>query len=130
MEADMGVLFLAVSTSSAGDVERYRNEIPLFDKFNIASNLNHLSRNLVAQDKAGWRCCPAAHHVLVASANVCRHHLQDDAVLTFATDISRIDPWTVPQYQIRKRNVLNLYLAWSHVNDTAVACHCDSSLSK
>jgi hypothetical protein len=49
-----------------------------------AAALHHLARDLMPQHQALGRRGAPAHHVLVAAANVGRHHLQDHAVVALA----------------------------------------------
>jgi hypothetical protein len=83
---------------------------------NIAPCLEHLARDLVAEGLALGGSGAAAHHVLVAAADVGRDDPQDDAMLALAA--------LLRQGQLRETDVVDFDVARPHVDDTAIACHC------
>src|SRR5207244_834255 len=123
VEADAGLALLAVPAAPASDVEGHRAEVALLDVLDIAPDLDHLARDLVAEDQAIWRGGPAPDHVLVRAADVGGDDLEDDAVLTLATDVLGIDARPVLEHQLGIVDGLDLDLAWTHVGDRLVTRH-------
>jgi hypothetical protein len=107
------VPFLAAATTATGDVEGNRDQVADLQKFDIPATLNNLSRYLVAQHQSSRRGRPPSHHVLIASANVGGHDLENDAVVAFS----------VAQFQYRKVNALDLHDARLHINNPTISCH-------
>jgi len=82
-ETDAGALLLAAAAAAAGHIEGHRDQVALGQRLHVATQLDHLAGDLVAQDQALGRRGASAHHVLVASANVGGDDFQNHAVLTF-----------------------------------------------
>ncbi len=80
IQANAGLAFLAVAAAAAGDVEGRGNQVTNLQKLNIVAFFDDFAGDLVAQDHAGRRSGPAAHHVLVAAADIGRDQLQNDRV--------------------------------------------------
>src|SRR5271165_2787744 len=112
VEADTGFPVLAVATSTAGDVERNRDEVTHLDELNVAPGLDHLTGYFMPQYQSGRSGGAAADHVLVASANIRGDDLQDNAVLAFASS----------KRQLGEVDRLNLHFARAHVSDPSVGC--------
>src|SRR5437660_1390016 len=73
----------------------------------------------------------AAHHVLVAAADVGRDDLQDDAVLAFAAHVLWIHPRSIPELELRIVDGLDFHLPRSDVGYGFVPCHlCVTSPSR
>src|SRR4029078_10042468 len=112
VQADPGLAFLAVDTTSAGDVERYRHQIADLDELDVPAYLHHLTGDLVAEREPGRCRRPATHHVLVAAADVGRHHLQNRAVRNLPADVRGVDPRSVLEFQGWVVDGLDRHRAW------------------
>ena len=75
--------FLAVAATAAGDVEGHRTEVAFLDEFDISPRFDDLAGDLVSEHETLRRGGAAAHHVLVAAADIRGDDLQDHAVLAF-----------------------------------------------
>ena len=82
--------------------------------------LDHLAGDLVPEHQAGRRGGAAAHHVLVAAADVGGDDLEDHAVLALAV--------LFRQRQLRITDIVDFNVARPHIDDTAIACHSASFL--
>src|SRR5271165_4850719 len=101
-----------VAASTAGDVERNRDEVTHLDELDVAPGLDHLTGYFMPQYQSGRSGGAAADHVLVASANIRGDDLQDNAVLAFASS----------KRQLGEVDRLNLHFARAHVSDPSVGC--------
>ncbi len=113
-QADAGVAMLAGAASAAGHVERNRNQVADGQHLDVGPLLDHLSSNLMAKHHAGRRRRPAAHHMLVGTADIGRDDLENNAVINF------------PAVWILKpgvRNILHLNLAGSEIHYTTIVAH-------
>ena len=99
---------LAVRASSTGDVERYRTQGADSDELDVPADLDHLTKDLMAKDQAGRRSGSAADHVLVRTADVRRHNLDDDAVLADPADVRWMHAGPVAEFQLWVVDVLHL----------------------
>src|SRR5205085_1954362 len=84
------------------------------DEFHILALFDYFSGNLVPENQTFWGSCPAAHHVLVRTADVGRHDLQNYPML---------DVLTVGVLHLRIVDRLNFYFARFQVNHTSIAWH-------
>src|ERR1035438_7351381 len=84
VQADARFAVFAVAAAPAGDVERHRNQVTDFDELHVAPGLDHFTRNLMPQNQSLRSGRAAAHHVLVAAANIGADDFENDAVLAFA----------------------------------------------
>ena len=110
-QAHAGVLLLAGAAAATGHVERHRHDVALFEGFHITAHFQHLAGDFVAQHQTGQRGGPAAHHVLVGTADVGGQHPQNHAVLCRLAQ--RVD-------EFGERDGLHLDLAVAYVYDTSV----------
>ena len=106
----MGVATLAVAAAAAGDVEGHRDDIADLDELDIASALDHLTGDLVAQHQAFRRGGTAANHVLIAAADIGGQNLEDDTVLAL----------TAAQCEFRERDVLDGDFTGAAIDDAAI----------
>ena len=84
----------------------------------VAAAFDHLAGDLVAENKSCGRRGAAAHHVLIAAADVGGDDLQNDAVLALSRS----------QREFGEVDRLNLDLPGSHVGNTSIGCHSNPSL--
>src|SRR6185437_6204548 len=127
VQADAGLLLLAVATTPTRDVERHRDEVALLDELHVAPGLDHLAGDLVPQDQPFGSGRAPADHVLVGAADVGRDDLEDHPVLGLAPDVVGVDSGSVPQLELREVDRLDLDLAGAHVGDTSVVRHVSPS---
>src|SRR5690606_26151082 len=111
VETDAGGPLLAVAAPPAGDVERHRHQVPDVQELHVRALLHHLPGDLVPQHQAGRCGGAAAHHVLVAAADVGGDHFEDHAVVHLPADVGRVDSWAVPEHELRHVQVDDLDLA-------------------
>src|SRR5690606_15903137 len=126
VEADAGLALLAVAAPAAGDVERHRAEVTLLDELHAGPDLDHLTGDLVAEDEILRRRCPASDHVLVRTADVGGHHLEDGPVGHLASHVVWVHTRAVLELELWVGDVLDLSLARAEVGHAAVARHGDS----
>src|SRR5690606_23117036 len=124
VETDAGGPLLAVAAPPAGDVERHRHQVPDVQELHVRALLHHLPGDLVPQHQAGRCGGAAAHHVLVAAADVGGDHFEDHAVVHLPADVGRVDSWAVPEHELRHVQVDDLDLARALVDDAPVLGHC------
>ena len=114
---------LAAATAPARDVEWDGYDVALLDELDVATDLDHLARDLVAQDQTRGGGRPAAHHVLVRAADVGRDDSKDDPVGELAPDVGRVNTWTVTKLERREIDPLNFDLARLDVRHASIVCH-------
>ena len=112
IEADIGVTLPTGPASSAGDVERHRDEVAHVQVLDVGAALDDFSGDLVSQHHAGRCAGPTAHHVLVGAADVCREHLEDHAMRYLAACRS---------FEFRIGNGFDGDLARAFVHDASVS---------
>ena len=83
VHANVGVPLLAVAAASAGDVEWDRTKIALLDECDVRPNLDDLAGHLMPEYHPFRRGEPAVVDMLVATADIRRHDLEDGAVIGF-----------------------------------------------
>ncbi len=81
VHANVGVPLLAVAAAAAGDVKWNRDEIADLNKLHVPAHLDDLTSNLMTQRHPLWSGEAAPVDVLVATADVRGHHLENDTVL-------------------------------------------------
>ena len=108
VEADPSLAFLAVAAPATRDVERHRAQVADLDELDVATDPDHLTGDLMAEDQPLGGSGAAANHVLIAAADVSGNNLQDDAVLTLAADIGGVDAGAVPRLELRELDVAYL----------------------
>ena len=114
IEADVGVALLAVAAASARHVEGHRDQVTFLDTLDVVSTLDYLAGNLMTQDHSRRCRRPAAHHVLVAAANIRRDRLENDPMLNLSS---------LRRLQLRISNTLHFNLAWPGVDHSTICCH-------
>ena len=77
VQADAGLAFFAVAAAPAGDVERHGNQVADLDELDVAAGLDDLAGDLMAENQSVRRGRAAAHHVLVAAADIGSNDLQE-----------------------------------------------------
>jgi len=105
VQTNAGLAFFAVAAPAASDVERNRYQVANADVFDVAAGLDHFARDLVSEDEARRSCSAAAHHMLVAAADISADDLEDYSVLAFS----------IADRELWKVDGLDLYLAGAHV---------------
>src|ERR1039457_6188323 len=123
VQADAGLALLAVAAVAAGDVERHAAVVADLDELHARAGLDNLAGDLVAEHEAFGGGRAAAHHVLVAAADVGRDDLEDHAVRAFPSHVRWVDPGAVLQFQLRVVNGLDLDLARSEIDNGTVSWH-------
>ena len=108
------MLFLAGAATTAGNVERYRNQITFLERFDILADLDHFAGDFVTQHQPRSSSGAAAHHVLIGAANIGRGHFQDHAMFNFLAG---------GIIQLGEGNGLDFDPPLCDVNDTAIFCH-------
>ena len=73
VQADSGLAFTAVAAAPTGDVEWRRNQVTHVQEFDVPTLLDDLARDLVTEHHTGGSRGAAAHHMLVAAADVGAH---------------------------------------------------------
>ncbi len=84
VQADTRLANFAVPAPAAGNIEGYRNQIALLNELNIATGLNDQTGYFVTQHQPGGCRGTSPNHVLITTADIGRHDLQNNAVLAFA----------------------------------------------
>jgi hypothetical protein len=79
--ANVGMPLLAIAAAATGDVKGNRHNIALADEFDIAAQFDNFACHLVTHHHPFGHREAAMIYVLVASADIGRHDLQDCAVL-------------------------------------------------
>ena len=123
VETDLCALGLAVATASAGDVERHRHQVALGDELRVRSGLHDLAGDLVPQDQPRGCGGTPSHHVLVTTADVGGHDLQDRPMRNLASHVVRSNAGPVLEFELRVGDVGDLDLAGTLVHHTSVAAH-------
>jgi hypothetical protein len=104
----------AVAAFATGHVEGNRNEVALLDEFHVAADFNDLARVLVPKYHSRRSREAAPVDVLIATANVGDHELENYAVLTFLSP-------RVHQFGIIK--ILDLEFTRSYVCNCTISGH-------
>ena len=125
VQADPGVPFLAVATTSAGDVEGNGHDVTDLDELDAWSSLDHLTGDLVSQHQTLGSRGPPANHVLVGAADVRRHDPEDHPVRTLASDVRRVNTGTIAQFERGVVDGLDTDLVGTYVRDGLVTRHVD-----
>src|SRR6202012_2415204 len=115
-----GFAFAAIAAAPAGDVEGHGDEIADFEHLDIAAFFDHFAGDLMTQDEALRGGGAAAHHVLVRSADVGGHHLENDAVGgVFAAERIGL---TLGHSELGEGDGLNLHYSRFNVSDSTIGC--------
>src|ERR1700730_10556301 len=85
IEANARVPFTASTAASTGHIKWNGYQVADVEKQHVLALLDDFAQDLVSKHNSFWCGRTAAHHMLVRSANVGRHHLQDDAVFNVLT---------------------------------------------
>src|ERR1039457_4197126 len=86
VQTDARVALFAVAAAPTGDGERHRDQDTDPDELHLTPRLSHFPRNLVAQNQSLGSGRAAAHHVLVAAANIGAYDFENNPVLALARD--------------------------------------------
>src|SRR5690606_36979017 len=121
--ADARLAFLAVAAAAAGDVERHGHQVAGLDELDAGTGVDHLAGDLATEDEARRGRGTAAHHVLVAAADVRRDRLEDRRVGQFAAHVGRVHTRTVLQLVVGVGGLAYLDLAGTLVGDSSVTGH-------
>jgi hypothetical protein len=105
------VALLAGAAPAAGNVERDRDEVTHVHPLHVAPLLDHLAGHLVAEHQPRRNRGPAAHHVLVAAADVGGDDLQDDAVRALPIGVARRNARPRLEYELRVVDGLHRHVA-------------------
>jgi hypothetical protein len=100
-----------------------RAQVADLDELDVRTHFCDLAEDLVAEDQVLRRGRAAAHHVLVAAADVRGDDLENHTVVELASDVSRVDARPVLQFELGVVDLLYLDLAGLDVSDASVACH-------
>src|SRR5262249_24404387 len=120
-EADTGLAFTAVPAAAACDVKRYGNDVADFQHLDVAAFFNYLTGDLMTQNQPLGSRRAAAHHVLVRTANIGSHDVQDHAMRSVLPSKGIRLALGHPQLGIGNR--LNLDLTRLDVCNSTIACH-------
>src|SRR5205085_5432529 len=104
------------AAAPAGNVKGHRDQIAHVQKFDVAAFLDDLAGNLMPQHQAGRSRSPAAHHVLIAAADIGGDDPQKNAMINLLA---------LRVLQFRKVNRLNLNFTWTKINYATIGCHQD-----
>src|ERR1700730_8519859 len=85
IETNARVAFTASTAASAGHIKWNGYQVADVEKQHIPALLDYFAQDLVSKYYSFGCGRTAAHHMLVRSAYVGRHHLQDDAVFNVLT---------------------------------------------
>jgi hypothetical protein len=113
IQANTGLAAFTISASAAGDIERHGNDVPDIDELDVATGLDHLTRDLMTQYQPRRHSGASAHHVLIAAADVGRQNFQNNAVMALAG----------PQREFGKIDAMQLNQSRLDVNNASIPLH-------